>query len=74
MSDTLLPYYERELDAIKRLAAEWYHAHGHASNGWTDEQAAAFAAQCDALGFVDARVQQHAGGRSKALSVTARAM
>ena len=27
MSDTLLPYYERELDAIKRLAAEFADAH-----------------------------------------------
>jgi type VI secretion system protein ImpG len=27
MSDTLLPYYERELDAIKRLAAEFAEAH-----------------------------------------------
>src|SRR5215468_10842887 len=27
MSDALLPYYERELDAIKRLAAEFADAH-----------------------------------------------
>ena len=27
MSDALLPYYERELDAIKRLAAEFADTH-----------------------------------------------
>ena len=27
MSDSLLPYYERELDAIKRLAAEFADTH-----------------------------------------------
>jgi ubiquinone/menaquinone biosynthesis C-methylase UbiE len=47
-------------------------AHGHASHGWTDEQAAAFAAQCEERGFVDVRVERHRGKRRSTVSVTAR--
>jgi ubiquinone/menaquinone biosynthesis C-methylase UbiE len=48
-------------------------AHGHASHGWTDEQAATFAARCEALGFADARVDRHRGKRRSTLSVLTRA-
>jgi ubiquinone/menaquinone biosynthesis C-methylase UbiE len=47
-------------------------AHGLASHGWTDEQAAAFAARCEEHGFVDARVDRHRGRRRSTVSVTAR--
>jgi ubiquinone/menaquinone biosynthesis C-methylase UbiE len=47
-------------------------AHGHASHGWTDERAAAFAARCEDHGFVDARVERHRGKRRSTVSVTAR--
>ena len=47
-------------------------AHGLASHGWTDEQAAAFAARCEEQGFVDARVERHRGGRRSTVCVTAR--
>ena len=48
-------------------------ARGLASHGWTDEQAAAFAARCEEQGFVDARVERHRGRRRSTVSVTARA-
>lgn len=38
-------------------------ATGLASHGWTDQQAEAFAAQCQAAGFTDVRVEQHKPGR-----------
>ena len=47
-------------------------ARGLAAHGWTDEQAARFAAQCEAQGFVDAHVERHRGARGSTLSVTAR--
>lgn len=47
-------------------------AHGLASHGWTDEQAAAFAARCEEQGFVGARVERHRGRRRSTVSVTAR--
>jgi ubiquinone/menaquinone biosynthesis C-methylase UbiE len=47
-------------------------AKGHAGHGWTYDQAAALAARCDELGFADARVQEHPGGRRPTLSVTSR--
>ena len=47
-------------------------AHGHAGHGWTDEQAAAFAARCEEHGFLDARVERNRGKRRSTLSVTAR--
>jgi len=47
-------------------------AHGLASHGWTDEQAAAFGSLCEEHGFVDARVDGHRGKRRSTVSVTAR--
>jgi SAM-dependent methyltransferase len=46
-------------------------AHGLRSHGWTDDQAAALAAACEAHGFVDVRVQEHPRARRPVLSVTA---
>ncbi|MBV9285257.1 MAG: methyltransferase domain-containing protein [Acidimicrobiia bacterium] len=48
-------------------------ARGHASHGWTDEQAGTFADRCLQLGFVDARVARHNTARKKTVSVTATA-
>jgi ubiquinone/menaquinone biosynthesis C-methylase UbiE len=48
-------------------------ASGHASHGWTDDQAAAFADLCQEHGFVDAEVGRHQTGRRTTLSVTANA-
>jgi ubiquinone/menaquinone biosynthesis C-methylase UbiE len=47
-------------------------ARGHASHGWTDEQAAAFAVRCEAAGFVAVETQQHEGKRGSMQCVTAR--
>ena len=47
-------------------------AHGHAGHGWTTEQAGALAARCEALGLIDACVDEHPEIRRPALSVTAR--
>ena len=47
-------------------------ARGHASHGWTDEQAAAFAARCEAAGFVAVELQHHEGKRGSMQVVTAR--
>lgn len=38
-------------------------ATGLASHGWTDHQAESFAAQCQAAGFADVRVEKHSPGR-----------
>jgi ubiquinone/menaquinone biosynthesis C-methylase UbiE len=43
-------------------------ATGHASHGWTDEQAATFADLCTASGFVSPRVDVHDVGRRRLLS------
>jgi ubiquinone/menaquinone biosynthesis C-methylase UbiE len=48
-------------------------ARGHASHGWTDAQAAAFAQRCDAHGFVGTNVEGHQTPRGARLSVTGRA-
>jgi ubiquinone/menaquinone biosynthesis C-methylase UbiE len=48
-------------------------AHGHASHGWTDGQAATFAGLCRAHGFIDAEVGHHQKGRRRTISVTASA-
>ncbi|HZD71984.1 MAG TPA: class I SAM-dependent methyltransferase [Actinomycetes bacterium] len=45
-------------------------ARGHASHGWADTQADAFAQRCLDHGFVDARVDRHRYGRRRTLSVT----
>jgi ubiquinone/menaquinone biosynthesis C-methylase UbiE len=42
-------------------------ASGLASHGWTDEQAAAFAAQCRAAGFTDIRLATHHCPRRRSL-------
>jgi ubiquinone/menaquinone biosynthesis C-methylase UbiE len=47
-------------------------ARGHASHGWTDEQATSFANQCQEHGFIHAEVGRHQIGRRRTLSVTAR--
>lgn len=46
-------------------------ARGHASHGWTDAQAEAFAERCAAHGFADVRVDRHTGGRGPVLTVLA---
>jgi ubiquinone/menaquinone biosynthesis C-methylase UbiE len=48
-------------------------ARGHASHGWTDAQADAFARECLDHGFIGARVDRHRYGRRRTLSVTATA-
>lgn len=47
-------------------------ARGHASHGWTDEQATAFVDLCQQHGFIDAEVHRHQNGRRRTLSVTAK--
>ena len=44
-------------------------ARGHASHGWTDDHANAFADRCLAWGFADARVDRHEYGRRRTISV-----
>jgi ubiquinone/menaquinone biosynthesis C-methylase UbiE len=46
-------------------------ASGHASHGWTNDQADAFAHRCTQAGFVDPAVTQHRSGRSSLVAVTA---
>jgi ubiquinone/menaquinone biosynthesis C-methylase UbiE len=46
-------------------------ARGHASHGWTDQQAAAFAEACSASGFTELRVERHSRARRPSISVTA---
>lgn len=46
-------------------------AKGLASHGWTDEQAAAFAAACHTANFDRVKVDHHRAGRSIYLAVTA---
>jgi ubiquinone/menaquinone biosynthesis C-methylase UbiE len=46
-------------------------ATGHASHGWTDEQAAEFAALCRAAGFDEVRVERHTTGRRSLIAVIA---
>lgn len=45
-------------------------ARGHASHGWTDGQASAFADRCLAQGFTNVQVGQHSYGRRATVSVT----
>lgn len=47
-------------------------ATGHASHGWTDDQAAAFAQRCTARGLIDVRVEHAATGRRALVAVTSR--
>jgi SAM-dependent methyltransferase len=46
-------------------------ATGLASHGWTEPQAASFAAQCRAAGFDEVRIDQHPDGRAAAWVVRA---
>jgi ubiquinone/menaquinone biosynthesis C-methylase UbiE len=45
-------------------------ARGHASHGWTDDQARAFAQRGRDYGFVDAAIDLHTNGRRVTLSVS----
>jgi ubiquinone/menaquinone biosynthesis C-methylase UbiE len=45
-------------------------ARGHASHGWTDEQARAFGERCLQHGFVDPQVGRQSTGRRTTMSVT----
>jgi ubiquinone/menaquinone biosynthesis C-methylase UbiE len=60
---------EGRLLAIERLVRPG--ATGHASHGWTDAQAQAFADRCTAAGFTDARADRHTVGRGALLVVQA---
>jgi ubiquinone/menaquinone biosynthesis C-methylase UbiE len=55
--------------AIERLTRPG--AIGHASHGWNQQHAAAFAEACAAHGFSDVRVERHQRARRPAISVTA---
>lgn len=46
-------------------------ATGHASHGWTEDQAERFAEQCRAAGFADVQVGHHQSSRRRVLSVLA---
>jgi ubiquinone/menaquinone biosynthesis C-methylase UbiE len=46
-------------------------ATGHASHGWTEEQAHLFAQRCRATGFTDISIDHHQPGRRSVLSVLA---
>jgi ubiquinone/menaquinone biosynthesis C-methylase UbiE len=47
-------------------------AHGLASHGWTDEQAAAFAVRCEEAGFTSTEIGHHETRRRPVLSVLVR--
>jgi ubiquinone/menaquinone biosynthesis C-methylase UbiE len=55
--------------AIERTAQPG--SRGHASHGWTDEQATAFADRCRALGFTDAHLERTTVSRRSTVSVIA---
>ncbi len=63
----LLP--DGRLVAIERRAQPG--SRGHASHGWTDEQATAFADRCRDLGFTEVRIEQTVTGRRSTVSVIA---
>jgi len=48
-------------------------ARGHASHGWTDEQASAFVDRCREHGFTDVRLERTTSGRRSTVSVIASA-
>src|SRR5690606_23294117 len=56
--------------AVERLADP--HASGHAGHGWAPHQADAFAAACEAHGFVDVSVSRHDLRHRPCLAVLAR--
>jgi ubiquinone/menaquinone biosynthesis C-methylase UbiE len=45
-------------------------ARGHASHGWTPEQAETFGARCEEHGLVDVRVSEHTHARHSAMAVS----
>ena len=57
------------LVAIERKAQPG--SRGHASHGWTDEQATAFADRCRDFGFSDVHLEQTTMGRRSTVSVIA---
>jgi ubiquinone/menaquinone biosynthesis C-methylase UbiE len=57
--------------AIERRVAPG--ARGHASHGWTDDQARTFAERCCAAGFAHAEIGHHQTGRRRVVSVLANA-
>ena len=57
------------LVAIERRAQPG--SRGHASHGWTDEQASAFADRCRDLGFAPVHLEQTTMGRRSTVSVAA---
>lgn len=59
------------LVAMERMARP--DARGHASHGWTDDQAATFADRCRDAGFVDVRLDRSKGERRSMVSVVANA-
>ena len=73
--DAALQEARRVLHPAGRLVAIERHtqpgAQGHASHGWTDDQATAFAQHCANHGFLNTQVHQHQDGRRRTLSVTA---
>lgn len=73
--DAALSEATRVLRSGGRLVAIERHtlagAHGHASHGWTDEQATAFADLCKRHGLIDTEVGRHQTGRRQTVSVTA---
>jgi ubiquinone/menaquinone biosynthesis C-methylase UbiE len=46
-------------------------ARGHASHGWTDDQARTFAERCRVAGFADVEIGHHQTGRRRVVSVLA---
>lgn len=46
-------------------------ASGHAGQGWTQEQANAFAEHCRRVGFTNVTADEHAGRRGALVSVVA---
>jgi SAM-dependent methyltransferase len=59
------------LVAIERRTAPG--GRGHATHGWTDTQADAFADRCRQHGLTDVQVEQNTSGRRSTVSVTATA-
>jgi ubiquinone/menaquinone biosynthesis C-methylase UbiE len=57
--------------AVERCVAPG--ATGHASHGWTDDQAGAFAERCRAVGFLDPEIGHQQNGRRRVVYVLAHA-
>jgi ubiquinone/menaquinone biosynthesis C-methylase UbiE len=63
--------HDGRLVAMERSALP--EAQGHASHGWTEEQATTFADRCRKLGFCDVRLERMKIGRRATVSVVASA-